>query len=178
MQIDRNEVNIGGPNGIQIRSGNAQTPRYEPARQDPAVVLELVREHPRAVAGVLTLAAAVMLLGPAVVIPALGLSWVLYIAPAVVGTTSLGLAVAAARGAFSRATPNGLEQQILSLAMRSGGELTVADTAHAFGISLSEAEEGLMSMARAGHVDIENDANSGAILYVFRDIRGRQLPNR
>lgn len=179
MKIDRNELSVGGPNGIQIRNGVPQSPEFEPPRQDLAVATAFVREHPRVVAGGLVFAAAAMLVGPAIVISALGLSWALYIVPVIIATSSLGLAAAVGRGVFaSRPTSKALEQRILDLAMRSGGELTVSDTAHAIGIPLSEAEEGLMSMARAGHVDIDNDPHTGAVLYVFRDIRGRQLPAR
>ncbi len=64
-----------------------------------------------------------------------------------------------------------LESSIIALAMRSGGVLSVTQTAHELDLPLDHAETALMEIAYKGHVDIDNHPESGHVIYVFRDIK-------
>lgn len=181
---NRTELSVGGPSGIQIRGHVIQTGSTELApvgptpKQDLSTALALARSHPRAVAAGLSLAGVAMLVGPAVMITVLGLPWLLYVGPVMMSVAAFGLAVAAVRAGPSKPDPAALEHRILDLAVRSGGQLTVAATAHALQVPMHDVEEALMVLARADHVDIENDMQTGAVLYVFRDLRGQLGPAR
>jgi hypothetical protein len=179
---NRTELSVGGPSGIQIRGHVIQTGSTELApisatpKQDLSTALELARSNPRAAAAGLALAGVAMLVGPAIVIPVLGLPWLLYMGPVLISTIAFGLSVAVLRAGPTKPDTAALEHRILDLAMRSGGQLTVAATAHALQMPMHDVEEALMGLARADHVDIENDMHTGAVLYVFRDLRGQLGP--
>jgi hypothetical protein len=190
---NQTELSVGGPAGIQIRGHVIQTGSTELApintvntvspvgaapKQDLSAALALVRKHPQAVAAGLALAGVAMLVGPAIVIGAIGLPWILYLGPIVMSTTAFGLSVAALRAGPSKPDHAALEQRILDLAVRSGGQLTVAATAHALQLPMRDVEETLRGLARADHVEIENDTETGAVLYVFRDLRGQLGPGK
>jgi hypothetical protein len=178
------ELSVGGPSGIRVRghviqTGSAELAPVSPGpKQDLSTALALARSHPRAVAAGLAFAGVALLVGPAVMISVFGLPWLLYVAPVLMSVTAFGLAVAAARVGPSKPDPAALEGRILDLAVRSGGQLTVAATAHALQLPMLDVEEALMVLARADHVEIENDMETGAVLYVFRDLRGQLGPAR
>ncbi|MFV8751612.1 hypothetical protein ACNOYE_13795 [Nannocystaceae bacterium ST9] len=184
------ELIIGGPGGIRIQGRSVQTggstlvpapasnPNASNPNQELTHALAMVRSHPRAFALGFSFAGVAMLVGPAVLISAIGLPWLLYLAPVGLALTSFGVAIGLARSGPSKQSHVELEHRIIDLAIRSGGQLTVIATAHALKISLGEAEEALMALARANHVDIENDMQTGAVLYVFRDLRGQLGPGR
>lgn len=185
---NRTELSVGGPSGIRIsghviQTGSTELAPISPAsmqdqapKQDLAAAMALARSHPRAVAAGLSLAGVAMLVGPAIVISAIGLPWLLYLGPVVMSTMAFGLSVATLRLGPAKPDTAALEHRILDLAMRSGGQLTVASTAHALQVPMHDVEEALMSLARADHVDIENDMQTGAVIYVFRDLRGQLGP--
>lgn len=170
---DEAELSIGGPGGVHIRVGGTPVVRPTP-EHELSTVVAFARSHPRAVAGGLAFAGLAMLIGPAVLISLIGLPWLLYVGPVLLSVTAFGLAAAAARGGGSIGTDaRELERRVLDLAVRSRGRLTVTATAHALGISLGEADAALMALVRADHVDVENDPHTGAVVYVFRDLRAQ-----
>lgn len=62
-----------------------------------------------------------------------------------------------------------LERRLLALAKAKGGVVTVSDAALHLHVSLAQAEDALGEMLHSGHVDIDNDPETGAVIYVFRD---------
>ena len=169
-------LEVGGPRGIRIQSIlpiSVESVAMTRSVPQPGSLLALAARHPTASSIGLAVAAFAALFGPLALVLSLHLPGWLMIGPGVVGAILLGGAIAAPRGAlkalsraFGQAT---LEQRILELALRCGGRLTVPGTAQQLSISLNDAESSLMDLARAGHVDIDNDPSSGAVIYVFRD---------
>lgn len=175
----RQSLEVGGPGGIRINSivpGSAEPVAMTSTRPNvgSGSPLALAARHPVAVSLALGIAALSALFGPLALILALELPYWLMVGPVVLATILLGAAIAAPRGglsAISRAFGQpALEQRILELALRSGGCLTVPGTARELSISLADAERALMDLARAGHVDIDNDPSSGAVIYVIREV--------
>lgn len=62
-----------------------------------------------------------------------------------------------------------VERRLLALAKSKGGVVTVSDVALHLHVSLAQAEEALGEILHSGHVDIDNDPETGAVIYVFRD---------
>ena len=63
-----------------------------------------------------------------------------------------------------------LRLKLLDAARAHRGKLTVTRGVAATGKTFEEVEKTLDEMARSGFVEIDNDADSGAVLYVFREL--------
>ncbi len=64
------------------------------------------------------------------------------------------------------------EQILLKAAQSNGGSLTVTQGVLASGLSFDEVEEALREMVVKGHVDVDNAADSGVIVYRFPGLAG------
>jgi TM2 domain-containing membrane protein YozV len=67
-------------------------------------------------------------------------------------------------------TDAGLRLQLLKIAERHGGKLTVTQAVSESGASFEDVEKTLIGMAKIGRVDITNDARTGAVTYVFNEL--------
>jgi len=63
-----------------------------------------------------------------------------------------------------------LRMALLRAAKKHGGKLRVTEGVMATGKSFKEVEKALDDMAKSGYVDIDNDADSGAVIYVFGEL--------
>ncbi|GEM_PF-3679663 len=133
----------------------------------------LIDGRPRQAALMLALAGLATLLVPPVILSVLGFTAGWFVAPILFSLLQLGGAAWVMKRA--KVEQDGLnpalEQPLLALAMQLNGVLTVTSTAHGLGIGLDEAEAALMILARAGHVQIDNDSESGAVIYIFPEIK-------
>jgi len=102
-----------------------------------------------------------------VLIESLGLPRVFYVPAGVIAGTAAVAAVAARalQGRTRRSLSAEREQEILALAARTTGPLTIADTARALGMPLTEAEEVLSGMSRAGHATADVDLETGQLQF-------------
>ena len=186
-------MTIGGPAGIRVE-GHGVTPgvtvqghfvasSHGPdaglpvAPPSPLEALErgasLVSRHPGAAAGALLFGAGAITATAAVSIALLQVSWLLLVVPAIPALACLLGAMAVVAGRRRPAAGEGdtdVERRLLHLAVAQSGQLTVTGAAVGLGISLAGAEAALMRLVRSGHVAVENDAATGAVLYVFPDI--------
>ncbi|MYC88120.1 MAG: NINE protein [Gemmatimonadales bacterium] len=64
------------------------------------------------------------------------------------------------------------QQILLKAAQANGGLLTVTQGVLASGLSFEEVEEALREMVVKGHVDVDNAADSGVIVYRFPGLAG------
>ena len=64
------------------------------------------------------------------------------------------------------------QQILLKAAQANGGLLTVTQGVLATGLSFEEVEEALREMVVKGHVDVDNAADSGVIVYRFPGLAG------
>lgn len=64
------------------------------------------------------------------------------------------------------------EQVLLKAAQANGGLLTVTQGVLASGLGFDEVEEALREMVVKGHVDVDNAADSGVIVYRFPGLAG------
>ncbi len=171
-----------GPGGIHIRSTTPSLAQVPSPSSSPRAGLSLAVRHPRLLAAGLLVVDVAALIGPLVVILGLELPLWLLLGPVLMSVFAVLGAAAIAGGrlaAVARAYDQPeIERRIIDLAARVGGRLTVALTAHELSMSLTEAEHALMALARAGHVDIDNDPDSAAVLYVFRDLATQLHPSR
>jgi hypothetical protein len=132
-----------------------------------------VTRYSPAVAGGLLFGAAAIATTSAVVISLLEASWLLFLVPLVPALACLIVAIVLLSSRSPRDPKHGgaeVERRLLTLAVEQSGQLTVTGAAVALGITLAQAEAALAELVRGGHVSVENDAATGAVLYVFRDI--------
>jgi hypothetical protein len=196
-------ITVGGSSGIRVEGAGvtvggvfvshphtgapAPVPPQPPAMGLAAFThgASLVAGHPRAAGALLVAGGAIAATTSAVFIALLQLSWVLMLLPSVpVAACLVGGGILLARGAprGGPAATDEVERRLLAFAMAQGGQVTVTGAAVALGISLAAADEALMRLVRSGHVTAENDASTGAVIYVFPDIqaglgdRPRRLP--
>lgn len=59
---------------------------------------------------------------------------------------------------------------LLKAAKRHGGRLSVTDGVIETGAPFSEVERVLQAMLNTGYVDMDNDATTGVVVYVFKEI--------
>ena len=169
-------IEVGGPGGVRV-SSITPTPNNGSLapRGEPSTGLRLAAAHPRLLAGGLVFVGLAVLFGPLVLISTIGLPAWLVIGPVLLSIIAFGGAFAVARGSLAALGSSAHEQRIIDLAARFGGRLTVGLTAQQLSISLREAEDALMALVRTGHVDIDDDPDSAAVIYVFRDLSPLRL---
>ncbi len=63
-----------------------------------------------------------------------------------------------------------MRRELLSAANQNGGYLSVSQGVLATGRPFAEVEKALDKMAVSGFVDIDNDPNSGAVVYTFGEL--------
>ncbi len=61
---------------------------------------------------------------------------------------------------------------LLEAASKHGGKLTVTQGVMASGKTFKEVENALDDMAKSGYVGIDNDPDTGAVVYVFGELAG------
>lgn len=66
--------------------------------------------------------------------------------------------------------PERLRQALLKAAQKRGGKISVTQAVADTGADFGEIEAELLSMAKKGHADIQNDSRSGAVLYSFPEL--------
>jgi hypothetical protein len=71
--------------------------------------------------------------------------------------------------------PQTLEAQLLDHAAASAGRVTAVTAARALAVPIKEASEALDKLAQSGHVDIDNDIDTGVIVYVFPDFASKTI---
>lgn len=69
-------------------------------------------------------------------------------------------------------------QKLLDAASREGGYLTVTQAVQATGLSFQRAESVLRDMVASGYVDVDNEPESGVVLYRFPELEGRRRVRR
>lgn len=67
-------------------------------------------------------------------------------------------------------TPEAFRRKLLEAAARYGGTLTVPQGVMATGKTFDEVEAELDSMTQSGHVGIDNDERTGAVIYTFGEL--------
>ena len=184
-------ISVGGPQGIHIQGGVVHTqglPLAPSQHRSSGLVLDgdrlaevpgFVRRSPGTAAAIAAFGSVLMFVAPAVGIAVLGLPWLLYAVPALVGTALLiasGTLFARSRkylatGGLDAET----ERRLLDVGVQYRGRVTVTAAARALQISLAEADAALTALARAGHVSVDNDPKTGIIVYVFPEIEAGLL---
>ena len=66
-----------------------------------------------------------------------------------------------------------LRTRLLRAAHRGDGQLTVTQAVMETGESFAKVERGLRKMVTAGHIDVDNEPDSGVIVYLFPELVGR-----
>ena len=69
--------------------------------------------------------------------------------------------------------PKDLRTLLLHAAHRGDGKLTVTQAVMETGMDWKRVERCLRKMVRAGYVDLDNEPDSGVIVYVFPELVGR-----
>lgn len=67
--------------------------------------------------------------------------------------------------------PKDLQTALLEEAEGRNGRLTVTQAVKATGKPFKEVEETLQGMVSSGYVDVDNDPNSGVVVYVFGEMK-------
>jgi hypothetical protein len=189
-------LSVGGPGGIQIQGTSIHVsggpgapygapPPYgaAPLAQAPGSEVELARNaarrHPGLTAAITAFVGVTSFAGAAVLIGALGVSWLFLIPPALV-STGLFIVAGALFSRSRRYLPTGgldasTERRLLDLGVQYRGRVTVTAAARALDMTLAEADAALTALARAGHVNVENDPRTGVLVYVFPEIEAGWL---
>ncbi|MFZ6180264.1 hypothetical protein [Nannocystis pusilla] len=163
---------LGGPNGIRIHQAAPASKEPVPqARLADARTRGLVQRglatHGRLVVIAVAVLGSVVLLSWIGLVSSLSLPGLLYlpgIAIAAALWVAAGVIHVLSRGS-QRSLDAAREQQILALAARVRGPLTIADVAHALRLSLAEAEAALTEMSRSGHVHADVDLDTGLLQF-------------
>lgn len=71
---------------------------------------------------------------------------------------------------FFASSSENLMKDLIELASRKNGRISVTDGVLATGRSFEEIEKTLNKMLKSGYVDIDNDPDSGIIIYKFREL--------
>jgi hypothetical protein len=169
--VEHHTLEVGGPGGVRIVSHSPGLVEMATPTTMPGHAMSLAARHSRAIAGGLALMGTILLVGPLMLV--LALDWPLWmlVGPVVLALASVAAAVAVSRGVLlqldrAQRHPE-LERQLLELATHTRGRLTVPITARLLSIPLSEAEGLLTSLVRSGHAEIDNDPETGAVLYLI-----------
>lgn len=84
---------------------------------------------------------------------------------------SINLRAKAARQQANPTLDADTERRILDVAAANNGRVPVSLAARSLGMTLAEADRALTVLARNGYASIENDPETGAILYVFPEMQ-------
>ena len=74
--------------------------------------------------------------------------------------------------------PKDLRTLLLHVAHRGDGKLTVTQAVMETGMDWKPIERCLRKMVRAGYVDVDNEPDSGVVVYVFPELVGRPAAGR
>ena len=178
-------ISVGGPGGIRIEGANVHV-RGVPVvsstgssagpmvRVDLASVPSLVLRYSGPIAALLWASGTLLVVGAAAVIAAFGLPWLLFGPPAVAALALMGAAAALLFRGRRHRLPGGvdpdIERRLLDVAVACGGRVSVTEVARDLALPLAEADRVLTALARTGHVRVDNEPSSGAVVYVFPDI--------
>jgi hypothetical protein len=66
--------------------------------------------------------------------------------------------------------PEQLEVKLLKAAQSRQGRISVTQGVMATGADFAKVEAALLSIAKKGHADIQNDPSTGAVIYVFPEL--------
>ena len=91
-------------------------------------------------------------------------------------TTPSAWAAAASPGeavAPPTARPKDLRTRLLRAAHRGDGRLTLTQAVMETEAGFDEVELALHALVTAGHIDVDNDPDSGVVLYLFPELVGR-----
>lgn len=72
--------------------------------------------------------------------------------------------------ANEKLTPAQLSVKLIKAAQARDGKISVTQAVADTGIDFPEVEEALLGIAKRGHADIQNDAKTGTVVYVFPDL--------
>ena len=72
-----------------------------------------------------------------------------------------------------REKPQDLKTRLLRIAHRGDGKLTVTQAVMETGESFEKVERHLRQMVRDGHIDVDNEPDSGVVVYLFPELVGR-----
>lgn len=64
-----------------------------------------------------------------------------------------------------------MRMALLRAAQQSGGKLTVTQGVMATGKGFAEVEQALDDMLKSGYIGLENDPDSGVVVYLFHELR-------
>jgi len=168
------ELVVGGPQGIRLH--REQTTATGPVRggviaPDPG---RLLGEGQRWIAAyghfgalVLTVLGVVALGLAVLIIEGMGLPRLLYLPAMVFGGTAwvAAIVVRGMRHRSQRSLSVAMEREILTLAARTDGPLTIAEAARVLGRPLAEVEHALNEMSRAGHATADVDLETGQLQF-------------
>jgi hypothetical protein len=187
-QSGNGHISIGGPNPIRIENGRVEVggisvthvtmTHQAESRADgfdgPASAIPaLVEHHPGVLAGVIAGGALVTAVTGIALIAALSLPSILYAIPLTLAAVLVVLAIVIGSKRARKETridELDLERRLLELASTVGGRLTVTGAARALGISLGQADTVLTQLAKTGYVSIDNDPETGVVIYTFPEI--------
>jgi len=68
-------------------------------------------------------------------------------------------------------TPEQLRIELVRAAAKSGGNLSVTQAVLATGADFKVVEDALQAMLRSGYINIDNDPDTGVILYTFPELK-------
>ena len=141
-------------------------------------VFRRAQRQPERAALLFTAGGALLLGASALAQQSLGLPALMLVGPTLGGLACLGFAAylwARRHTLRARATsPSAsLELRLIHAAAQSGGSLTVMGAALALGLPLDEVDAALMALARAGHANLDNDPESGSLIYSFPDLQAQ-----
>jgi hypothetical protein len=107
----------------------------------------------------------------------LSLPWLLISVPVTASLVMFGAAwvLRKQQRAAAQRIPRTLETQLLEHAAASAGRVTAVTAARALAVPIEEASEALDKLAQSGHVDIDNDVDTGVIVYVFPDFASKTI---
>jgi hypothetical protein len=107
----------------------------------------------------------------------LSLPWLLISVPVTASLVMFGAAwvLRKQQRAAAQRIPRTLETQLLEHAAASAGRVTAVTAARALAVPIEEAGEALDKLAQSGHVDIDNDVDTGVIVYVFPDFASKTI---
>jgi len=191
----REEVlSVGGPGGIQVTSKHVQVNHAGGVMNAPQPQA-LVQRTGGSMAGandqamtIVTKYGGLMALGAVgagLVVAGVGvglivmlsLPWLLVAVPVTATLIMFGAALVLRKQQHVAAQriPQTLEAKLLDHAAAAAGRVTAVTAARALAVPIDEASEALDKLAQSGHVDIDNDVDTGVVVYVFPDFASKTI---